>query len=83
MLLYGLGLKAIELEAEQSGKLSYGPDPEDTTEDICLDYLARMGPCGRSLAASLLCNRLLLFPGSKAGLLDSTTAPQFQWRTAC
>ncbi|ACS78770.1 class I adenylate cyclase [Maridesulfovibrio salexigens] len=66
MLFYGLGLKAIELEAEQSGKISYAPVPEDTTEDICLDYLAQMGPCGRNLAASLICNRLLPFSKVKS-----------------
>ncbi|NDV21155.1 class I adenylate cyclase [Desulfovibrio sp. JC022] len=61
MLLYGLGLKSIELQAEQSGKISFAPVPDDTTEDICLDNLAMMGPCGRNLAALLLCNRLLPF----------------------
>ncbi|TIH17409.1 adenylate cyclase [Marinifilum sp. JC120] len=61
MLFYGLGLKAIEREAEQSAKISYAPVPDDTTEDICLDNLSLMGPCGRNLAALLLCNRLLPF----------------------
>lgn len=61
MLLYGLGLKAIQQEAEESKKISFAPTPEDTTADLCLDNLSLMGPCGKNLAALLLCNRLLPF----------------------
>ena len=66
IFIYGLGLKAIELEAEQGGRTTHIAEDDDTTADICLDNLALMGPCGRNLAAQLLCNRLLPFSRVKA-----------------
>ncbi|WP_319762193.1 class I adenylate cyclase [Maridesulfovibrio sp.] len=61
MLFFGMARKAIEQEAEQGGKISFAPEPTDTTVAICLDNLALMGPCGRNMAAILLCNKLLPF----------------------
>ncbi|NDV25433.1 class I adenylate cyclase [Desulfovibrio sp. JC010] len=65
MLFYGIALKAIEQEAEESKKISFAPEPTDTTAAVCLDNLALMGPCGRNLAALILCNKLLPFSRAK------------------
>ncbi|GEM_PF-3864340 len=59
VLLYGLALKALEAEAEETRKDPYGPDKEDSATAICLDTLALMGLCGATMAAEILCNKLL------------------------
>ena len=61
VLLHAMAVKAIEKEAEDSGKISYSPVETDSTAAICLDYLAQMGICGRNLAALILCHRSLPF----------------------
>lgn len=59
VLLYGLALKALEADAEETRKDPYGPDKTDSATAICLDTLALMGPCGKTMAAKILCNKLL------------------------
>lgn len=59
VLLYGIAVKSIEQEASES-RQDYSPSAqEDSTPYMCIDALCRMGVCGRTMAAAILCNRLL------------------------
>ncbi|WP_319780977.1 class I adenylate cyclase [Maridesulfovibrio sp.] len=67
-LFYGLAMKALEQEAEQSSKPSLVPETTDSTAAVCLDNLALIGTCGKNLAALILCNRLLPYSRAKEWL---------------
>ncbi|WP_320170898.1 class I adenylate cyclase [Maridesulfovibrio sp.] len=74
VLLYGMALKSLETDEAEGLNSLYSSEEEDSVPDICLDVLSRMGVCGRTMAAYLLCNRLLTF-SSVQKWFDKTPAP--------
>ena len=59
VLLYGMAQKSLDSGASESRKKSSDGESDDSTPYICIDSLARLGLCGRTMAADILCNRLL------------------------
>ncbi|WP_432737936.1 class I adenylate cyclase [Maridesulfovibrio sp. FT414] len=61
VMLYGMALKSLEADASEGRKSSYAQEDDDYAPFICLDALSVLGICSRTMAAELLCNKLLPF----------------------
>lgn len=55
-LLYGLAIRVLEGDVDEEGLSSSVFEETESVPFICIDMLARIGICGRTMAADLLCN---------------------------